>query len=129
VDYINAVAMCENSKCKIITYEEGVSAMLLLPSSESIIVSWGGASIKVLEKRFILGWIFPRIVLSYNVLKNGDVWLNSIPLTKRLIGDLVFDTTLKLVVECNSVSEIKLKYFSVYGGLIEKSMAEFLGTT
>lgn len=78
-DFETAKKVCEQSGSTLMAYELGVSAFLALPSQESVFISIGTTTAKILTPRSLFGlglispklsWCFPRTLVSQQL----SVW-------------------------------------------------------
>jgi hypothetical protein len=104
----DAKAICEKHGSSFLSYTLGRAAYIVLPSNEHVIISIGTLTAKVLTKRRILGWWFPKVITSQSIA----IWQPTFDKLDRLrrfaCGAMVLDGLLSLVSKCKSLDELRL---------------------
>ena len=108
-----ARAICQANGSILLSYEQGRAAFLVLPSREQVVISVGTDTAKIIVRRPIIGWLFPKTIASQQI----TVWAPEFPeldqLRRFACGSMVLDGLIELVSECRSLSEIKSIWHSL----------------
>jgi len=104
----DARAICEKHGSAFLSYEVGRAAYIVLPSNEHIIISIGTSTAKVLIKRRIFGWRFPRVIASQSIATWEPTFRKLDRLRRFACGVMALDGLLSLVSKCKSVDELRL---------------------
>ena len=115
-----AHSVCNDFGCRLLQYQEGTLAAIQLPSGEQVLVSMGASSIKVMQKRPILGWLFCKAVLSVNLAQFG--WSDCIPLTRAVLSVILVDAVMELVIRARSIPDMLHKYEGNFADLVASEM-------
>jgi len=107
---VDAKIICKNNGSSLLSYELGKAAYIVLPSSEPIVISIGTLTVKILTKRAIFGWLFPKVIVSQSI----STWEQGFNKLDRLrqfgCGAIVLDGLLSLVSRCRSLDELRLAW-------------------
>src|SRR5512139_2275175 len=102
---LEAGAMCGKMGCRLRQYQEAHSAMITLPSGESVIVYLDKSTIELFAKRFLFGWGLPRCLGAWSFLEMDSNWLELKPSTCTLIRSLTLDYMLEQIIQSKSLKD------------------------
>jgi hypothetical protein len=106
----DAKAICENHGSSFLSYELGRAAYIVLPSNEHVIISIGTSTAKLVTKRTIFGWMFPRVIASRSIATWEPTFDKLDRLRRFGCGAMVLDGLLSLVSRCGSLDELRLAW-------------------
>ncbi len=102
---LEAGAMCEKRGCRLLQYQEGHSAMITLPSGQSLIAYINKSTIELFTKRLLFGWDLPRCLGSWSFLEVDSNWLELIPSMCNWVRSLTLDYLLEQITQCESLKD------------------------
>jgi hypothetical protein len=117
-------SLITNRGSKLLHYEAGRAASIQLPSQEVLIVSIGTATMKVFCKARFFGWMWPKAILSVDLISIG--WYECIPLTRVIVSVLLIAKTIDLLTNARSTNEIIQKYGDNFVAKLMEAMEEDL---
>src|SRR5262249_30195886 len=92
---------------QILNEKKGPCAMRVLPSGEQILISIGSATAKILVKRPLFGWLFPKVIVSEQL----SAWQPEYPrynvFYRQICQSMVLDGLLTSLSQCQSLKELQ----------------------
>lgn len=105
-----AKAMCENNGSALLGYTLGRSAYLVLPSGEHVIISIGTRNVKLLTKRFLFGWSWPKVVVSQQIADWEPNYLKLDKLRRLACGAMILDGLVSLISRFRGFGELLIAW-------------------
>lgn len=106
----DARVTCESRGSSMLSYQLGKAAYIVLPSNERIIISIGTLTVKVLTKRSIIGWKFPKVIVSQSIASWEERFDKFDRLRRFGCGAMILDGLLCLVSSFKSIEELRLAW-------------------
>jgi len=106
----DARVTCERHGSSMLSYQLGKAAYIVLPSNEDVIISIGTLSVKVLTRRSIMGWKFPKVIVSSSIAAWEERFDKFDHLRRFGCGAMILDGLLCLVSSFKSIEELRLAW-------------------
>ncbi len=108
MDETSAKAHCLKHGSKLLLYTSGHVASIVLRSGEHVVISIGTDTAKIFTRRPLLGWWLPRVVVSEQLSKWDNRYLQFNDLYRGVLRAMILDGLLILVLRCSSVVELRI---------------------
>ena len=105
MDETHTKAHCLKHGSKLLLYTSGHVASIVLRSGEHVVISIGTDTAKIFTRRPLLGWWLPRVVVSEQLSKWDNRYLQFNDLYRGVLRAMILDRLLILVLRCSSVIE------------------------